>query len=192
MRRIHRIAPSLLAATALAVSALAACGGSTSPSDDPAPGASLARDDGAPFQTDSLAYTLRPGTVGYEGEVALTFTNRSASTAYIVNCNGLTGVTFEKLVDGRWEAVWGPAIPDCLSPAIVVPPGGTWRTRVHVFSAFPGSNVEPKFRTPEIAGVYRTVWHYVLRSFQPRLPFGEPFPLEARVSNRFTLAVRPR
>lgn len=189
MRRLPKYVASLLAASAL--SAVVACGDQIAVSE-PVPDTSLLRDAAASFQTDSLAYTLRAGSVGYEGRVGVTLTNRSGRTAYIVNCNGATAVSFEKLVEGRWQAVWEPPIPACLSAPITVPAGETYRTSVYVFSGYPGTNWHPQFAGTEIAGVYRAVWHNVLRSFQPQLPFGEPLPLEARVSNRFALAVPTR
>ena len=111
---------------------------------------------------------------------------------YFVNCRGQTEVNLEKLVDDRWRVVWGPGIPMCLSPPITVPAGGTYDSRIGVIAGYPGSNLQPQFSVPDVAGVYRAVWHQALSSYQDHLPFGEPLALEHRVSNRFRLEVQPR
>ena len=175
---------------ALVLCALAACGGDVTTAPGPTAKLIAERDTDTGFQTDSLAYTLRAGRSGYETRIAAVFTNRSASTVYIVNCGGATAVSLEKLVGDQWQRVWSPVIPACLSQPITVPAGGTWRTELWVFGGYPGSNSYPQFEVADPAGVYRAVWHGVLISYQDRLPFGEPLPLPLRASNRFTLAVQ--
>lgn len=155
----------------------------------PAP---LTRDTAAMFQTDSLAYTLHTGTIGYQGDVGVTLTNRTAGTIYIVNCGGSTSVQLEKRVGVAWQGVWSPAIPLCLSPPITVPVGGAYRTRISIFGGYPGTNTFPQFLVADVTGEYRAVWGSVLSTYQDRLPFGETLPLESRTSNRFTLTAEPR
>ncbi len=62
--------------------------------------AQITRDIGALFQTDSLRYTLRATSWGLDGEIGVTFTNRTSGTVYIVNCKGATGVF---LAVPRWR-----------------------------------------------------------------------------------------
>lgn len=152
----------------------------------------ISRDDDALFQTDSLGYTLRASPGGFYGEIGVTFTNRSSGTVYIVNCGGITAVQFERRVNAGWQMVWSAVVRACLSEPITVPAGATYRTRVWIFGGYPGSNSYPQFSIPDIAGEYRAVWVNVLSSYQERLPFGDPLPLEQRVSNRFMLATEPR
>ena len=152
----------------------------------------LTRDTAALFQTDSLAYVLRAGVVGYQGDIAVTLTNRSAGSIYIVNCGGATDVGLEKRVGDVWQNVWSPVVPACLSLPITVPVGGTYRTRILVFGGYPGTNSYPQFSVAYVPGEYRAVWLSVLSSYQDRLPFGEQLPLEWRTSNRFMLTTGAR
>ena len=155
--------------------------------------AHITRDVGALFQTDSLRYTLRADSGGFEGEIGVTFTNRTSGTAYIVNCKGATAVSLEKRIAGQWKSVWSPPIPLCLSAPITVASGATYRTRVWIFGGHPGSNAYPQFSITDIAGEYRAVWGLVLSSYQTdSLPFGTPLPIDRRVSNRFMLMVDQR
>jgi|GEM_PF-1429763 len=153
----------------------------------------VVRDTAALFQTDSLAYTLRAGSVGYQADVGVTLTNRTTGTIYIVNCSGSTNVQLEKRVGVAWQGVWSPAIPLCLSLPITVPVGSTYRIRISIFGGYSGTNTYPQFSVADVTGEYRAVWGSVLSTYQDRLPsFGEPLPLEWRTSNRFTLAAEPR
>lgn len=150
------------------------------------------RDASALFQTDSLGYTLAAGDRGYSGVIGVQFTNRTGQTVYFVNCNGATGVRLEKRIGDQWQSVWSPVLSACLSPPITVQPGATRDFRIAVFGGYPGSNTAPQFTVADIAGDYRAVWPDALRSYQDRLPFGEPLALAHRVSNTFVLRVEPR
>jgi hypothetical protein len=155
--------------------------------------ARITRDKGALFQTDSLRYRLRAADKGYDGEIGVTFTNRTSGTVYITNCHGATAVSLEKRVAGDWKNVWSPPIPLCLSPPITVPAGATYRTRIWIFGGYPEVNTYPKFSVTDIAGEYRAVWGQVLSSYQTdSLPFGAPLPMGHRVSNRFLLETERR
>ena len=155
--------------------------------------ARITRDVGALFQTDSLRYKLRASSMGYDGEIGVTFTNRTGETVYIVNCKQATAISLEKRMAGKWTKVWSPPIPLCLSPPITVAPGATYRTRVWIFGGYPGSNANPQFSVTDIAGEYRAVWGQVLSSYQTKsLPHGTPLPIDRRVSNRFLLTTERR
>ncbi len=168
------------------------CRGAAVPRHDTAPESGAVSAPAVLFQTDSAAYTLRAGEVGYQGRIGVRFTNRTEGAAYVVNCNGSTAVSLEKLVDGQWRAVWFPALAGCLDRPIIVPPRGTHDLIIDVFGGYADGNAFPRFAVADVAGVYRAVWDDVLRSYQDRLPFGDPLPLEQRLSNQFTLTVQSR
>jgi hypothetical protein len=155
--------------------------------------ARISRDVGALFQTDSLRYTLRATDVGFDGEIGVTFTNRTKGTVYIANCNGATAISLEKRLAREWTIVWTPPIPLCLSPPITIAPAATYRTHIRVFGGYAGSNVGTQFSTTNIPGEYRAVWGRVLSSYRAdSLPFGTPLPIAQRVSNRFLLKTERR
>jgi hypothetical protein len=155
--------------------------------------ADITRDDDAQFQTDSLAYTLGANSIGYVGEIGVTFINRTGATVYIVNCGGSTGLSLQKRIEGNWRGVWSPVVPLCLSPPITVTADGTYRTKIGIFGGYPNSNTFPQFAIQDIAGEYRAVWYSVLSTYQASSSsFGEQLPLDARISNRFTIAVQSR
>jgi hypothetical protein len=187
MTRCRRTAGFILVLATLALAAACHDGPTTAADPTGVLGAALTRETAPFFQTDALTYTLQSGSHGYTGEIGVQFTNRTGETVYFVNCNGITGMSLEKLIGGRWEVAWSPVVPQCLSSPIVVPPGGTYDIRISVFAGYPDSNMWPKFSVTDVTGVYRAVWHYALRSYQDDLPFGEQLALEQRVSNRFTL-----
>lgn len=169
----------------------AACSAPATP--PAAPAASAQTGDVTPlFRTDAASYDLRAGGVAHEATIGVTFTNRSGGTVYFVNCNGQIGASLEKLVAGEWKAVYAPVMQMCLSAPITVAPGGTHQTRIVISAGYPGSNVYPQFTVADVSGEYRAVWHQVLSSYQDRLPFGDPLPLESRISNRFSLVAARR
>ena len=165
---------------------LAAC------ASPPAP--TVARDENALFQTDSLRYTLREVVgFGYETRITAHFTNLTGATAYFVNCNGTTMLHLEKLAGEQWTRAWSPVVPLCLSPPITVASGRSYEFRIPLFAAKPDANAEPKFTVPDIPGVYRIVWSDALSSYdENKQPFGTPLSLEQRVSNSFTLSLPSR
>ncbi len=153
--------------------------------------AALMRDAGAPFQTDRLSYTLVTTPAGIEGQIAYVLTNHTGGPIFIVNCNGATSLNLEKQVGDRWVRAWGPVIPTCLSAPIVVEPEQEYRDVVHVFGGHPASNMDPKFTVDLVPGVYRLVWHDVLRTYDHNAfpHHGEALPMEQRISNHFRLDV---
>lgn len=178
---------------------MAGCGDATTAATERSPEAPfvpmvplVTRDTAALFQTDSLAYALRDGGNWYQSTVGVTLTNRTRGPIYIVNCAGGTGLQLEQRVGDQWQRVWSPLLPLCLSPPIVVPVDSIYRTRVEIIGAPQGAKALPQFATVQLSGEYRIVWTGVVSSYQDRNPFGAPLPLDARVSNRFTLTLQPR
>ena len=144
--------------------------------------------DASDFQTDSTSYTLQRTPSGYQTVLGVTYTNHTADTVSFVNCNGETGMVLQKRIDTTWTNAWGRAVPACLSPPIVVPPGGSWTSSITVFGGYPGTNVTPTFDIPDVTGLYRALWVQAVTDYQPRVPpFGDPIPAEHRISNEFFL-----
>ena len=151
------------------------------------------RDRVASFQTDSLSYQLRAGSVGYEVEIGVVFTNKSPATAYFQNCGGLTAVSLERLINDKWTPVWTPVIPSCLNQPIVVQPLDSHRITVDVFGGYPGCNCAPQFATNDLTGVYRLVWSQLFSSYKATTTtYSSALPFEMRVSNPFELHAQPR
>ncbi len=178
-------------ALALTVALIQACGTSALPTTPVEQ--SLTRDSSAQFQTDSLAYTLNAGVIGYDASLIIVYANSATSIAYFDNCNGATGVRFEKLVGSEWQAAWSPNVPLCYSPPIAVLPGRTHLFHVDVFAGYPDCQCGPRFLTPDIPGVYRAVWSVGFPTDPASTSVaGGTRTLVRGVSNRFMLSVPSR
>ncbi len=146
------------------------------------------RDITLPIQTDATVYSLREDWVGLATEIALRWENQAADTLYIVNCNGALAPVLEKKVVGGWEVFWSPILQLCLSSPIVIEPAGVLVDTVHVWGALPGHNAGPEFKSDDVEGTYRIVMHNAVFNYDSdRQGFGDPVPLEYRVSNHFVL-----
>jgi hypothetical protein len=140
------------------------------------------------IQTESLEYQFQPDWIGLRVEIPYVFTNRTGRRVYLVNCNGAFALHLERENEGAWRSAWGPALEDCLSPPIVIRRNATFADTLRVWGAPPGSNTRPQFDVNDPSGTYRIVWDHALSSFQAdRYPFGPQIPLDARISNRFTI-----
>jgi hypothetical protein len=140
------------------------------------------------IQTESLEYEFQPDWIGLRVEIPYVFTNRTGRQVYLVNCNGAFALHLEREDNGSWRAAWAPVIEDCLSPPIVIPRNTTFVDTLRVWGAPPGSNAGPQFDVEDPSGLYRIVWDDALSSFQDdSYPFGPQIPLDARISNRFTI-----
>jgi hypothetical protein len=144
-------------------------------------------EEAALFRTDSQSYTLRPSEMGYEAWINVEFTNRNADTVYFMNCNGVTGVMFEKVVDSTWRTAWIPGMNACMSPPIVVPPASTHTFPTHAFVARRDRVQAGELSIDDAPGTYRIVWPHTVTSYQSSPPFGDSLPFARRVSNTFTL-----
>jgi hypothetical protein len=178
LRRIHLAFAALLTFTVACDDAIV----------DPSRSTTLAAQDSAAlFQTDAPAYTFTTTSLGTEGRINATLTNRSGRTMYFVNCRGGTGISIERLEGERWTPFWSPVLLMCLSDPITVPNGGTYTFDIRVFGGRAGSNYHPQFAGPLTTGLYRLKWHDAYFSYQDRLPWGEPVPEAQRVSNSFVI-----
>ena len=173
----------MMCRTVAVLAVVAACAGACS--DATAPAEPTTPD----FRTDSASYTLSAGPIAYQGTILVSYTNHTGAAVSFANCNGLTDVELEKLVNGAWVSVWSPVLPLCMSAPITVAPNATWRTSVNVSSAYPEVNAGPKFSITDIPGTYRAVW---TEAMVGGTGTGDPLPEEHRVSNAFTLSVEPR
>ena len=169
---------------------LAAGSIASSCSSDPiAPAIEPVRD----FQTDSAHYTL-VGDNSYNANIGVTFINRTTQSVTFVNCNGLVVFHLEKLINNEWVGALFPLFPDCLSTPIIVPVDGRHSMSFQLVAALPGANAAPKFAVAEIPGTYRVVWDdgsaYSPLNVRFGDEFGDPLPLDHRISNSFTLSLK--
>lgn len=168
----------LHAISVLAVHLAAAC---SSPVD-------LDRDPEAPIQTERLQYELQRTDDAVQADISYTFTNKTETPVFIVNCNGSTAVRLEKRVEGQWTVAWGNIVPACLSPPIVVDAGESVTRTLFVYGGDPGCSCAPKFSVEDREGIYRIVLTNVLESFdEDAYRFGPTAPKRYRVSNAFQL-----
>lgn len=149
-----------------------------------------AADRAAQFRTDSASYTFTTGSLGTEGRIRATLTNRSGRTMYFVSCRESTSLSIQRLDGERWTEFWSPVRNLCLSTPITVPNGGSHTFDIRVFAGKAGSNYYPKFESPLTTGLYRVMWHDAYFTYQDQLPWGEPVPESLRVSNRFVINAR--
>ncbi|HEX6097721.1 MAG TPA: hypothetical protein VF432_15445 [Thermoanaerobaculia bacterium] len=145
----------------------------------------------APIRTDRASYVLTNGPQGPEATIVATLRAPAAQTLYIVNCNGATGVTLQRKIGETWEYAWVITMNACLSPPIVVPPGGEHTARIYLHE-HSGAVIQPRRARMIESGTYRVVWTGVLTAFDPNARgFGLELPLEQRVSAPITIQVPP-
>ena len=144
------------------------------------------------FRTDSSQYTVRRVYEGREVSFSVVFTNHTSRTAYFVNCLDDVTPLLQKQVGGSWTTVWAPIKFMCLSQPITVAPGASYETQFRIFGADPDTNTLPKFSTTDLNGTFRLAWGGVVFDYHADgTSFGEPLPVEGRVSNSFTLVSPP-
>jgi hypothetical protein len=155
----------------------------------PPPGQALpTRDPSAPIQTDTTTYALVRDSLGWEARMALRFTNTSPDTLYAVNCNGALTLAVERQSGAGWDLFWAPLTNACLSPPLVIPPGGSYQTPWSIWGAPPGTNVGPQFADMIFDDTYRLVWWNLLAHYDTgRRELGDSVSLEYRRSNEFLL-----
>lgn len=142
------------------------------------------------IRTSATGYTLQPHDfgIGLETDIPYVLANLTDDDIYIVNCGGWTSLELEKRVDGEWVSAWSPVRFGCLSPPIVIPPGRSVSRQLHVFGGDADCNCGPRFEVEEPRGTYRLRFHDILHTYdEDARPFGEPLPLEMRVSNPFEI-----
>jgi hypothetical protein len=145
----------------------------------------------APIRTDRSSYILKNGPHGPEATIVATLRAPADQALYIVNCNGQSSATLQRKVGDAWEYAWVITMNACLSPPIVVPPGGEHTARIHLHE-HSGSVTDPRRGRMIESGTYRVVWTGVLTSFDANArEFGPELPLEQRVSAPITIEVPP-
>ena len=180
----------LLAACTKAV-APSAAERSETPSAPAKTSASGEKATSAPVTTDRSTYVLTNGPQGPEATIVTTLRAPEDRALHLLNCNGATGVSLQRQVGDEWVYAWSVMMNACLSPAIVVPPGGEHTARVYLHENSGGVSYPPGARMLE-SGSYRVVWTGVLLSFDPDVRgFGPELPLEQRVSAAITIEVPP-
>lgn len=151
--------------------------------------ASLARDGEPAIRTDADTYELRPwGHDGLATEIHIRFRNITNRPLAIVNCHEMLTPVLQKRTADGWIHMWSPPTLMCLSRPIVIRPGRVYERTIHVFGALPPSNVSPEFASRDVAGTYRMVMGSVVTGYDAnRQDFGNPVPLQFRLSNEFEL-----
>jgi hypothetical protein len=145
----------------------------------------------APIRTDRSTYVLESGPRGPEETIVATLRAPADRTIYIVNCNGASSVTLQRRIGEEWVYAWVVAMNACLSPPIVVPPGGEHTASIYLHEHSGGVMYPERARMIE-SGTYRVLWTGVLTSFDADAPgFGPELPIEQRVSAPITIEVPP-
>ena len=145
----------------------------------------------AAVRTDRSAYVLTNGPRGPEATIVATLHAPADRAVHLLNCNGATPVSLQRQVGDGWVYAWAVMMNACLSPPIVVPPGGEHTASVYLHEHSGGVSYPQGARMIE-SGTYRVVWTGALLSFDPDARgFGPELPLEQRVSAPFTIEVPP-
>jgi hypothetical protein len=154
-----------------------------------------------PLRTDRIAYELTPTDHGWQTQMQLALRNEASDTLYAINCNGAATIALEARsadpaildtgADG-WSVVLPPMTNGCLSQPLVIPPGATFTLPWILGGARPGTNAGPAFPDTAFAGPHRLVWWNLVFHYDPtRRELGDSVPLRYRLSNEFTLRVKP-
>ena len=144
--------------------------------------------DGTSFRLDKENWR---GHVWYRTEIPYSFTNRTGSKVYLLNCRGDFDIRVQVEEAGYWTHFWSPVLRACLSPPIVIEPGEVYETTVDVVGCTSGGSCGPRLTLPPTASTrYRILWGDARSTYDhDGPPWGEVIPLEERVSNSFTLQV---
>jgi hypothetical protein len=159
------------------------------PAKVPAPPSKPA-EPAAPIRTNRSSYVLTHGPQGPEATIVATLRASAGRTLYILNCNGASGLTLQRKKGEEWVYSWVVGMNACMSPPIVVPPGGEHTGQIYLHERA-GAVPEP-VGGRLVSGTYRVVWTGVLTSFDPKAGgYGPELPLEERVSAPITIEVPP-
>jgi hypothetical protein len=138
------------------------------------------------IQTDALAFRLERTADGVRVRIPFAFTNLTGDTVYVVNCLRTLTMSVQKRIGDGWVDTWHAAVPQCLSPPLIVPGGASHADTLDVFAATAPDHYPHFAQEPE--GVHRLVWHGLVHRYDENVSgFGEPVPLAHRVSNPFVL-----
>ncbi|MEA2489799.1 MAG: hypothetical protein QOH21_1591 [Acidobacteriota bacterium] len=145
----------------------------------------------APIRTDRSSYVFTNGPQGPEATIVATLRAPADRTLYILNCNGASGVTLQRKGGQAWVYSWVIGMNACLSPPIVVPPGGEHTAPIYLHERS-GAVTDPAGGRMIRSGTYRVVWTGVLTAFDSnKRGFGPELPLEQRVSAPITIQAPP-
>ncbi len=144
-------------------------------------------DPDAAVQTDRLSYRLVQRGLFLETRIGYTYRNSGTTPIYIQNCGGAYEIVLEQLQEATWKVVWGNATPDCISPAIVVAPGGEIPGELAVSAGTRACGCGG-FETSEVDGVYRLVFTTALDDLDPNgFATGSLVAADRRTSNPFSM-----
>jgi hypothetical protein len=136
----------------------------------------------APIQTDKKTYKVEVTQRSVKITINYSYVNRTGGVVILPSCKKPYRPTLEKKVGDRWTLAIDLKEPMCGGQPVRIGPGKIYRDTFKVEAFLPGNNIRPELKVDlkEIEGVYRLV-HVLSRQNQP-------LPLEARVSNEFTLS----
>ena len=154
------------------------------------------RDDAsveAPIQTDKTRYkVLRTSDPlpAIELTIAMTYTNTTGDTVYLVGCHRPPKPVLEKYERGRWVTAFQQVEGACLSPPWAIAPDSSYRDTLQVRGYAPEGDQGPFFRV-SVPGRYRLVmevyrYYSEEENYQSWLA-SATMPLEDRVSNVFRI-----
>ncbi len=142
-----------------------------------------------PFAIDTDATSYLIEGVGFGSSIAVDydFTNLSDETIYFVNCGGTIEARLDRWTVSGWRVAYAPAYPLCLSPPVIVSPGGTESRTFLLHGLVPDVSSfdpwEPGTRPP---GTYRLVVTSAVHDYdEDASGFGRSVALEFLTSNPF-------
>jgi hypothetical protein len=148
-------------------------------------------EDATLLKTDREEYLLQQDGSGYSVTIGYAYTNRTGGPVYLSNCNGDVSPAVQRLEGGEWQVAWSPVMNECLSLPVVIPDSGAYRNSVRLFVSPQDGDTYTDFLSERKGNVYRLIWGQAYSSFDMNgYPFGEPLPLDQKVSNAFRLAVQ--
>ena len=164
-----------------------ACSNDGSTADVSGPEASRQSSE-ALVRTQGSEFQLSVSDGMLKGRVPYTYRNTLADTLYIVNCRGFVAASIQKKSGNTWTDFWSPIVLSCLSAPVKIAPGASLSGVAEIYGSRPGTNTFPTLPTGDLTGTYRLLISPVVHNYNDRgQGFGDPVPLEQRVSNEFRL-----
>lgn len=142
----------------------------------------------APIQTDKVMYSLMYSPDAKTLSIEATYFNTTDSTTYISRCGAadLPMLSLQKNVEDAWVNAYSYACPAVLAAPIEVAPGERFTYAIEI-EHHHARDWWPRFTVTELPGLYRLVYDIRDAFDHTTMEFGEPLPLDTRVSNTFVI-----